>query len=303
METLVHVSKLGIAESHPDSAGGLDEAVATVKGLLAAEVGVTAEGHTMLLTHGEKTERAVVLIPGLNALPSSYQALGERLFDMGYNVVSVALPYQGLADRMTTKLAKVSWGEWTRYADKVVDIGHGLGKHLTVAGISLGGLITGWVAQQRKDVDRAILISPGYAVKLWPESLDAVVWRLFATLPNMYLWEDKELKADYPTYFGYPRFPTRAVVQILRFHMALKAMASKSAPAARDVVVITNAGDPDLDNRGTDKVVADWRRHGAQITTYEFPKDLKVGHDIIDPRRPYARVDAVYPVLLDFINA
>jgi alpha-beta hydrolase superfamily lysophospholipase len=289
-------------ESHPDPLGDYSAAVAKVAELRAAEVGLSPGAHTFLLTHGARTERAIVLIPGLNALPSSYDELAKRLFDRGYNVLSVALPYQGLEDRMTTRLAEVRYKDWIRSADAAVDIGHGLGRHLTVAGISLGGLITGWVAQQRHDVDRAVLISPGYTFKVWPEFLDAIMGSLFTVLPNMFRWEDDKLKADYPAYYGYPRFPTRAVVQVIRFHAGLKDMARESAPAAKDVVVVTNAGDGDLDNTGTDRVVANWRKRGAKITTHEFSKDLHVGHDVIDPRRPDAQIEAIYPVLLELID-
>src|SRR5437763_5446073 len=34
--------------------------------------------------------------------------------------------------------------------------------------------------------------------------------------------------------------------------------------------VITNAAEPRLDNRHTRRLVADWRRHGAAVDTYEF---------------------------------
>ena len=291
-----------VFKSHPNPVTNYSQAVERVEALRAAEVGLSPEAHTFLLTHGDKTEKAIVLIPGFNALPCSYDELAMRLFGRGYNVLSVAMPYQGLEDRMTTKLAKVRYEEWIRYADEAVDIGRGLGKHLTVAGISLGGLITGWVAQQRQDVDRAVLISPGYAFKAWPEPLDGIVSGFFTLLPNMFLWEDEKLKADYPAYFGYPRFPTKGVVQIVRFHMGLKDLAKKSVPAAKDVIVITNAGDGGVDNRGTAKVVANWQKRGAEIKTYEFSKELHVGHDIIDPRRPDAQVEAIYPVLLDFID-
>ncbi len=134
-----------VFKSHPNPVTNYSQAVERVEALRAAEVGLSPDAHTFLLTHGDKTEKAIVLIPGFNALPYSYDELAMRLFARGYNVLSVALPYQGLEDRMTTKLAKVRYEEWIRYADEAVDIGRGLGKHLTVAGISLGGLITGFL--------------------------------------------------------------------------------------------------------------------------------------------------------------
>jgi hypothetical protein len=33
------------------------------------------------------------------------------------------------------------------------------------------------------------------------------------------------------------------------------------------------------------------------VDAYEFPRQLRLGHDIIDPEQPYQRVELVYPVL------
>ncbi|NJP05385.1 MAG: alpha/beta hydrolase [Chloroflexaceae bacterium] len=46
------------------------------------------------------------------------------------------------------------------YASESVDIARGLGRHVTIAGISVGGTIAGWAAQFRADVDCAVLIAP-----------------------------------------------------------------------------------------------------------------------------------------------
>ncbi len=64
------------------------------------------------------------------------------------------------------------------YGDEVVDIARGLTDHVTMAGISCGGLITGWAAQQRQDVDLAVLTSPGFGFKAIPRFWrDTRPWR------------------------------------------------------------------------------------------------------------------------------
>jgi carboxylesterase len=45
------------------------------------------------------------------------------------------------------------------YTDEVVDIGRGLGEHLTLAGLSGGGVVTAWAAQTRADLDQAVVMS------------------------------------------------------------------------------------------------------------------------------------------------
>jgi pimeloyl-ACP methyl ester carboxylesterase len=42
-------------------------------------------------------------------------------------------------------------------ADEVVDIAQGLGEQVSMAGISMGGVVTAWAAQNRPDIARPIL--------------------------------------------------------------------------------------------------------------------------------------------------
>lgn len=184
--------------SHAHPAANYAEAVQRVERVRAAEVGFNPDCHTTLLTHGAKTAKAIVFAPGYGSCPSAFKELGTQFHDRGYNVLVMPLPYNGLADRMTTEQAKLHAEDLVRYTDEVVDIGRGLGDHVTLAGISAGGLATGWAAQQRRDVDQAVLISPGFGFAVVPELLTPVVSRAFTLLPNMYIWSDPERKADTP---------------------------------------------------------------------------------------------------------
>jgi len=96
------------------------------------------------------------------------------------------------------------------------------------------------------------------------------------------------LKAAATPDHNYPRLSTRAVGgQILRLSLAIQALAGKNAPAVGSILVVTNLHDPDLDNTVTDKVVDLWRAHGARdLQTYQFPTDLRLGHDLTDLQQP-----------------
>lgn len=65
-------------------------------------------------------------------------------------------------------------------------------------------------------------------------------------------------------------------------------------------LVITNAGDPSVDNVLTAQVVASWREWGTEVATYEFSADLQLDHDLIDPSKGTQPV--VYPRLIDLIT-
>jgi carboxylesterase len=172
-----------------------------------------------------------------------------------------------------------------------------------MVGISCGGLITGWAAQQRQDIDLAVLISPGFGFKAIPRfwtPLMAWAWRVF---PNIYIWDDPQKKADNPRPYNYPRLSTHALGQILRLSRSIQVLAQRKAPAADSILVITNLNDPAVDNSVTDQVVNLWRtRWAKEVQTYQFPANLGLGHDIIGVDDPNMNVAAVYPKLLELID-
>ncbi|MGD8820333.1 MAG: alpha/beta hydrolase, partial [Anaerolineae bacterium] len=105
------------------------------------------------MTHGQKTGRAIVFVHGYTNCPQQFHELGQQFYELGYNVLIVPAPRHGLTDRMTTEQAQLTAEELATYADAVVDVAQGLGEHVTMAGISMGGIVTAWAAQQRSDVD------------------------------------------------------------------------------------------------------------------------------------------------------
>ena len=143
----------------PASTGGLgstakpvadyDAAVAEVESIREQEVrdGVIEQCLSRLLTHGEPTERAVVLIHGLTNCPKQWELFGQEAFERGWNVLILRLPEHGLGDRETGKIGSVSHlrhldaQKLARYADQAVDIGVGLGEKTDVMGLSLGGTV------------------------------------------------------------------------------------------------------------------------------------------------------------------
>src|SRR5205823_7297027 len=122
--------------------------------------------------------------------PNQFLNLGRQFYELGYNVLLVPMPHQGLADHMTSELSKMTAEEMAAYADQVVDIARGLGDWVAVAGLSQGGVIAGWAAQTRADLDLAVLIAPGFGLKLVPVPVTVLVTNLALALPEVYLWWD-----------------------------------------------------------------------------------------------------------------
>ena len=295
------VSVGGLA-SQPDPVTDYAEAVEQIEALRAQEASLplNPQCQLKLMTQGQKAEQAIVFVHGYTNCPEQFGELGQQFYDLGYNVLIAPAPHHGLVDRMTTDQARLTAEELAAYADEVVDIAQGLGEHVTLAGISMGGITTAWAAQHRSDLDLAVLISPAFGFQLIPRSITAPAVNAFLVLPNFYMWADSELKEASGTDFTYPRRSTRALAQTLRLGMAVQAEGAEAAPVAQSTLVITNANDPSVDNGLTAEMVAAWREGGVDVETYEFAAELQLEHDLISPWQETQAV--VYPVLVDLVR-
>jgi carboxylesterase len=255
-----------------------------------------------LMTHDKKVDRAIILVHGYTNCPQQFRELGQRFYDLGYNVLIAPLPHHGLADRMTEAHAQLKAEELAAYADETVDIAQGLGEQVIMMGISAGGVTTAWAAQNRSDIDLAVIISPAFGFKQIPTPLTAAMMNIYWFLPNSFVWWDPVLQDKAPPPYTYPRYSKHALVQTLRLGFATQLDAWRIKPAAKKMVVVFNANDNDINNALTMDVVKRWQAHAANLTTYEFEASLKLGHDLIDPTQPDQRIDIVYPRLIDLVN-
>ena len=278
------------------------EALARVAAIHATEEGVNPVCRFGLREHGHRTERAIVLIHGLTSCPAMWGELAGELHAGGANVLMPRLPRHGLADRMTPDLSGLTTEELAATGVEALEIATGLGERVTVAGLSLGAILSGWLAQFRPEVDRAVLIAPLFGAPVVPEWFSDLGGFLADKMPNNYIWWDRKAKQAIkgPSY-SYPRFPTHAYGEMLRLGHEVKHAARRAAPLGRDLRVVMNLADPAVNNASTFRLIDAWRRHGATVGTYEFPRSEGLKHDIISPDQTYARTDEVYPVLIDWI--
>ncbi len=280
------------------------EALERIKGLDAPQAGkIGPFGGTLLLTHGKKTGKVIVLLHGYTKSPHQFQQLGQLFFERGYNVLIPRLPRHGMADHLTMEQEHLTAEELAVFADEVVDIAHGLGDSVTVAGLSAGGLTTSWAAQHRADIAKAVILSPAFGYKAVPTALTRPVMNAYLTMPNSYKWWDEKVKDQLKPDYVYPRWSTHALAQLLRLSFATQQRAAEQAPAAQSLLVITNANDASVNNEMTARVVANWQKAApGKIHTYEFPASQHLDHDLIDPEMPNQQIKTVYPILLDLIT-
>ena len=259
--------------------------------------------HTRLYTHGQQTERALVLLHGFTNCPRQLDDLGKDFFSRGWNVLIPRYPRHGYADRLNTAIAELRADHLVAVANRSVEAGFGLGRRLTVAGLSLGAALGGYMAQTRDGIEGTVMIAPMFGLKPIPGPVLSAASRLAHVLPNFYIWWNSRLKDKIGPPHGYPRLSTRAYAALFEVGRRLFNEARKAAPKSSRIAVITNAAEPRLDNRFTYQLADLWRRHGTHVDTYEFPLSDGLPHDLIDPVSNSSRITEVsYPILKRFIE-
>ncbi len=258
--------------------------------------------HTRLYSHGRRVERSLVLLHGFTNCPQQFDALGRQFFERGWNVLIPRYPRHGYTDRLNTSIAELRVDHLVAVANRAAQVGVGLGERLTVAGLSLGAILTGLLAQTRDGIERAVLIAPMLGLKPIPGPAMNALGHLASRIPNFYMWWDDELKDAIGPAYGYPRFSTHAYAALFQAGRRLVKSAQSSAPRARSIAAITNAGEPRLDNRFTYRLIDSWRAHRAAVETYEFPASDHLPHDLIDPGNAAQNAALVYPVVARLIE-
>lgn len=258
--------------------------------------------HSKLLTHGRKVERAIILMHGMTNCPQQYVELAPLFYERGYNVLIPLMPCNGLADPNTDALKQVTATELRDCSATMVNIAQGLGDHVTFIGISVGGVMAAWVAQNRADVDKAVMIAPSFTVSpLLGVFLGKLVMYLFLIMPNIMTQWFKPFEGGLG--HNYRGFATRGLGQMMRLGFSVYDAARTTKASAQSMMMITNAADPAVNNNITRQLVARWQAGGLHhLDTYEFDAKYKLIHDIIDPDQRYQQTALVYPVLLDLIT-
>jgi pimeloyl-ACP methyl ester carboxylesterase len=259
--------------------------------------------HTRLWAHGKKMPRAILYLHGYTDSTQQFAAMGELLFEHGMNVFVPRLPHHGYRARMSTEHGSLTIPELLQWTNDMVDTALDLGERLTVIGLSLGGVLATWVAEQRAEVDCVLILAPAYGTKVVPLRATRAVARIMGRLPNLFIWWDPRVRAATGIEYAYPRFATHVLARLYDFSGDLLAHARANPPAARRVWMITNANDFAVSNSICDAFVAAWRSHKPQqIQTYQFAKTLRLPHDFLDSLDSAVQPKVVYPRLLEIIQ-
>jgi pimeloyl-ACP methyl ester carboxylesterase len=262
---------------------------------------VGPKGRTIALTHDGRRDRAVLLLHGLTASPPQFERFAGDLFARGYNVLIPRLPGHGHADRMSTALEKLHAAELLAVVDEYVAIASELGERVTVAGFSLGGLLTAWVAQ-RYAVDRCVAIAPFLGVAWLPNAIVPSLSAIVLRFPNRFAWWDPLLRGRQMPAHGYPRYATHSIAHALRIGSSVLAEASMSAPLAGHIAFVSNLRETSVNNRATRRLHDRWKLRRPEAIEWLTISGLPPSHDIIEPLRPGGLAARAYPQLLHAID-
>jgi pimeloyl-ACP methyl ester carboxylesterase len=261
-------------------------------------------GRTRLLSHGRKTQTAILWFHGYSATPQQFIPLGQKCFDLGMNVYIPRAPHHGIDDRLTEDTRKLTEDELKTWAEESLQLARGLGEKLIVGGLSMGGAVTAWLAQIHPEIDQAIVIAPAIAYRVLPSFLLPMAIPVISWLPDSMHWWDAKLKekiegADY----NYAWVSMHGLAIFPRMGMEIRKLNRKTPPAAKEIWMVINDHDADVDGVYVQKVAEEWRaKKPGAIHIYHFPDELGIIHDCISVEQPKQRVDIVYPVLMDIIN-
>jgi pimeloyl-ACP methyl ester carboxylesterase len=273
-----------------------------------AEVQVEDDGtinpvcRSKIMTHGAKTERVIVLIHGITNCPEQFAEFAPLFFEQGYNVLIPRMPRNGLADRMTDELKRLTAEELRDSSNTLVDIACGLGDHITFLGLSVGGVMAAWAAQHRPEIDKAVIIAPSLGfTNLGADRFSSFAIWLFRILPNIGTQHFSPF-SDGPKH-SYLGFSSRSFGVTMLLGKSILKSAQQEKPAAQSILMVTNAADTAVNSKINRELVNYWRANGyEQLEEYEFSADKKLIHDIIDPQQVQQQTAMVYPILLDLIT-
>jgi esterase/lipase len=293
--------------THPAPVPDYETTVARVQAMQARELatpGFNPELQTILLTHGEKARQVILWLHGYTVAPPQFKSLAELCFQRGFNAFVPCIPQHGIKDRRCSEVSKVKAVELVRFTDKMIDLAHGLGEEIIVGGLSMGGVMTCWAAQERADVSTAIIIAPFLGARIIPTALTRIASYAVGWLPDIKQWWDAEKKdnCDGPDY-GYPWYSTHSLGQIQRLGFKVIALGRRKPPAVARIFIVINDHDESVNNAMIMRLVETWEKSKARnLQTYHFPDELGLPHDCISVEQPKGNTRLVYAELMKMLG-
>ncbi len=293
----------GLSSSDAQPASSYDEAMQKFDDWAAdeEELNVLELCRSAVYGPGTSTEVSVVLLHGLTNCPEQYLEMAQEIADQGVNVVVLRAPLHGIGDESGKRIGDVSEaadldaGDLTRWADTSVDIAEGLGGEVRVLGLSMGGATAAWIAQNRA-VDRVVAVAPALTLHGMPSVVDTAVLNLAPRLPHLTVGGSATLD------HAYAGETIHGAAEMYRMSAAVRRDASNAPPETRDITVIVNPVDNQVDNTDIEDLAESWEAQGAEVERVSLDFGVDLPHDVVDPGQPTGRTDLTWPVFISSLE-
>ncbi|MCO8275521.1 alpha/beta fold hydrolase [Actinoplanes sp. TRM 88003] len=258
-----------------DENSGFAAATRAAQAVIAADAAdrtVRPQSHSRLLSHGSRTERAVLLLHGYTHGPEQMDALAGDFHARGYNVWVPRAPGHGTTDPGDHR--RITTSGLTMYATRGLDIAAGLGGEVGVVGISAGAILATWLTQQSGPaVNRLLLLSPFFGPA--PGQVPASLLR-----PLTFLY-GRGLLPDRVTSRGY------SLRSVSRYLAITRHLVKPARPAGlRSIALVISALDDVVDTAAATAVPARIAGVGVGVgeillPTLVVPELTGLGHDTL----------------------
>lgn len=187
-------------------------------------------------------DTGVLLIHGFTGSPAEMRRLGGYLHAAGLTVAAPLLPGHGttVADCNDTR-----WADWTAAVEAALAQVQATCRAVFVAGLSMGALLTLYLAEQHPEVAGAALYAPAIMVTDRRSYLAPLLKRItpsVAKAPGY--WADPEARAHF---WGYDVWPTAASHSVLQ---AIGVVKRRLDRVRCPLLIVYSDGDPDTNPRG-----------------------------------------------------
>lgn len=261
---------------------------------------------TKSLLHGQQTEKVIILYHGFTNCPAQFSLLSQTLYDQGYSVLIPRIKYHGYSNRLTEDLGNLTAQDLTDETNQTIDIASGLGKQVTVFGLSGGGIMAAFGVYYRAEVQSIFLAAPLFLPKQINPKLANLFFNVIDIVPNYFSWWDGTAKENIsgPKY-AYPRFSTKGLLgfEQLAFKLKNEVVKTEAKNTKKSIVLLVTQNDRAVNNDFVLEAVSDLsKKLEATFTSYQFPKDQNIIHDFVDPNQTEAKIDVTYPKILELLK-
>jgi carboxylesterase len=226
--------------------------------------------------HDRPVDRVCLLFHGFTAAPYQFVPIGEALYRAGYNVVAPLLPGHGRAGKWSNtnppplptdpKVYQQFGLEWLARART-------LGQQVSIGGLSGGGTLAAWLAQERpQDIYRSILYAP------YLSSSSKVLDLFVSKMQGYFAWgKGAEVAAfDRPGYGGFA-VPALATMLTMGQQVLDRAERQPSAPS----FIISSQSDQAVGNWDHRALWEKTRKHQPITWHLTFNRVLDVPHTMM----------------------